>query len=158
MKKIFYFLSLISILTFSSCTIGGTYYLINQTGEDLIIKFEYEDNRKNAFRNNSGIRTMKYNGRKIKPRKIDRMKKVEIEYDSTDGSFQFFLAKGEFAFIGAGRNYYDYYKFFGLKKISAKGENTLIELDKNQIDNKVKIKTRTGGFLHYVQTYTLINN
>ena len=158
MKKISYFLLLISILNFSSCTIGGTYYLINQTGEDLMIKFEFEENRKNSFRNISGIRTMKYNGKKIKHRKIDQMTKVETNYDESDNSIQFKLVKDEYAYIGFGRNYHDYFEFYGVEKFSAKGENTLIELDKEETNSNVKLKTQRGGFLHYVRIYTLIND
>jgi len=158
MKKILFFLILISILIFSSCTVGGTYYLINQTGEDLVIKFEFEKMINNSFRKTPEIRTRKYNGKKPKHRKIDKMTKVETNYDASDNSIQFLLGKGEYAFIGGGRNYYDYFKFYGLKRFIAKGENTMIELEKNQENDKVEIKTQSGGFLHYVRTYTLIND
>lgn len=158
MKKIFLFFFTISILTFSSCTIGGTYYLINETGEDLVIRFEFENNKNNFARKISKIKTKKYNGRKIKHRKIDKMTEVETNYDASDNSIEFKLGRNEYAYLGFGRNYYNYFIFYGVKKLIAKGENTMIELDKNQTHDKVNIKTQRGGFLHYVRIYTLIND
>ena len=158
MKKIFPLLFFIAILIFSSCTIGGTYYLINETGEDLIIRFEFENDQNNFARNISKIKTKQYNGRKIIHRKIDKMSEVETNYDSSDNSFEFELRSNEYAYLGFGRNYYNYFTFYGLKKLIAKGENTMIELDKNLTHDKVNIKTQRGGFLHYVRIYTLIND
>ena len=157
MKKYLPFFLLISIFIFSSCTVGGTYYIINQTGEDLVITFEFEQNQKNISRNFSHLKTMKYNGKKIKPRKLKKMTKIESSYDASNHSLQFELRKDEVVFIGGGKNYYDYFRFYGLKKATAKGENTLIELDEKQTNDKVNIRTHNGGFLHYIRTCTLLN-
>ena len=157
MKNTILFFLFLSILNFSSCTVGGTYYLVNKTGENLVIRFEFENDKNYFARNISKIKTKKYNRRKIRHRKIDTMTEVETNYDTTDNSFEFELGKDEYAYIGFGRNYYNYFTFYGLKKFTAKGEKTMIELDENHTHDKVGIKTQRGGYLHYVLIYSLLN-
>ena len=138
------FLILASI-TLSSCTITGTFYLINSGSQNVEVTIKlnrlYEGIEEYYI-----VRTDKledYTVNKIKYFTYEQMDDNKVSIDKNEKQFQFRLNSGDFAFIGQGSNA----RLRIVDKIEIKTENETISFDP-KVEGEFDIKN--SGLMKFV--------
>ena len=138
------FLILTSI-TLGSCTITGTFYLINSGSQNVEVTIKlnrlYEGIEEYYI-----VRTDKledYTVNKIKYFTYEQMYDDKISIDKNEKQFQFRLNSGDFAFIGQGSNA----RLRIVDKIEIKTENETISFDP-KVEGEFDIKN--SGLMKFV--------
>jgi len=119
----------ILILAFSltSCTVIGTFYLINESNSTLTIQINLKNNYQYDFKKDL-IKIAEKSDQKIKYGTYKKMNKRQISLDTLTNQFSFKLAPNEFAYLGNGSNT----KFRKVKNILIYHEKDTLKFDGNR--------------------------